>query len=126
MRIRSIAAAAGIGVGVAAVAAIGTAQAATPKVLPDIGAAGVAFNHQETVALAGTPVPNILGMGLLAPITSVHVDEHSSIEVEGGRVHADMPTVFQDAAAQPNGRITIAVVDPTRYNGKVLLVGSYY
>ncbi|MEU6562578.1 hypothetical protein [Nocardia nova] len=113
-----------IGAGTAVTA--GAASAVTPISVPDGGViGGLGFNHGETAALANSPIPSVLGMGLLAPITVAHVDDQSSIQHGGGNIYADMPTVWGEAAANPNGKMAVALVDPARWNGKFILVAQY-
>lgn len=126
MRIRTLIAAAGCGAALTVAAVAGQASAVTPVALPDQGVVGVGFNHSETVALSQTPLPAILGSGILAPITDVHVDDQSSIPRGDGKIFADLPTVVRDAADAPNGKLIIALADPGRYHGKVLLIGTRY
>jgi hypothetical protein len=57
-------------IGLAGVAAAaGSAGAVVSIGVPRDGMIGVGFNHDETVALSHTPLPGLLGTGLLAPIT---------------------------------------------------------
>ncbi|WP_280383644.1 hypothetical protein [Nocardia wallacei] len=127
MRIRAVAMLGAVlaGGGVVAAVSAGAASAIVPVGVPAEGVIGVGFDHGETQALSNSPVPGILGMGLLAPITSVHVDPESGIPKENGQILADMPTVWRTAADAPNGKMVVALVDPTRYDGKVILVAEY-
>ncbi|WP_194838512.1 hypothetical protein [Nocardia sp. XZ_19_369] len=123
MDIRTAIAAAGIGLAAVTISAA-TASAVVPITAPGV-IAGAGFSHPETVALSNSPVPSVLGIGLLAGVTAVHVDPNSSIPQQDGRVNADMATVFADAANSPNGKIVLALVDPAQWNGKFILVAEY-
>lgn len=112
-----------IGSGIGAVTAAGSASAAEPvPALPGV-IAGLRLDHSETVAVANSPIPSLLGIGLFAPIVSVSVPEGSPTpRSEDGAIAASMPTIWADMAAVPNGRITVALVDPVRFGGKVVIV----
>ncbi|WP_107661088.1 hypothetical protein [Nocardia suismassiliense] len=129
MRIRPTLIAAGaaaIGAAITVTTA-GTAAAVVPIGSPQDGIiAGVGLNHPETQAVAGSPLPGLLGIGLLAPLITVHVDENSGLpRAANGQVLADMNTIFNDAAGAPNGRIAIAIVDPARFGGHSILVAEF-
>ncbi|WP_157227780.1 hypothetical protein [Nocardia asiatica] len=123
MRIRTAIALAGLTLAGVAVSTA-PAQAVVPVNAPGV-IVGVGFNHEETVALANSPVPAVLGIGLLAGATVVHVPSDSPLAQPGGRVNADMPTIFRDAANAPNGKIVLALVNPPQWNNKAILVGSF-
>ncbi|WP_157124651.1 hypothetical protein [Nocardia pseudovaccinii] len=125
MRIRTVAAAAALvaGAGVTAAITAGSAAAVVPVNVP--GAIGLGFNHDETIALSNSPIPGILGIGLLAPATVVHVSPDASLPQENGQVLADMPTIWRDAADAPNGRMVVALVDPAQFGGKTILVAEF-
>lgn len=126
MRIRALAAVttAATATAIGGAIAAGNAAAVTPIADPGDGVIGVGFNHAETAALSSSPVPGLLGIGLLAPVTAVHVDPHSSIPRQHGQILADMPTIWRDAAAASAGKMMVALVDPTRYGGKAILVAQ--
>lgn len=127
MRVRSVAAmglvAGGIGFG--AVMSAGSASAVVPVQAPGV-IVGVGLNHAETAAVANTPLPSMLGINLLAPLTVVSVPEGSPTpRTPDGRIDATMATIWQDMAAAPNGRITVALVDPGQWAGKAIVVKQF-
>ncbi|MGY1965561.1 hypothetical protein ACW9HH_15060 [Nocardia gipuzkoensis] len=127
MRIRAVAGlgSALIGAGIGVAMSAGSASAAVPLQSPGV-IAGVGLTHAETVAVANSPVPSVLGIGLLAPLTVVVVPEGSPTpRTEDGRVSATMQSIWQDMATQPNGRISVALVDPAQAGGKLIVVKQF-
>ncbi|WP_067479345.1 hypothetical protein [Nocardia amamiensis] len=115
-----------LGAGVGAAVMAGSAGAVTPVGDPANGiVAGLGFNHGETEALANSPIPGVLGIGLVAPAVVVHVPEESALQREDGKVLADMPTVWRDAAGAPTGKIAVALLDPAKWHGKTILVAEF-
>lgn len=115
-----------LGAGVGAAVSAGSAVAVTPVGDPANGiVAGLGFNHGETEALANSPIPGVLGIGLVAPAVVVHVPAESALQHEDGKVLADMPTVWRDAAGAPTGKIAVALLDPAKWHGKVILVAEF-
>lgn len=111
-----------VGAGIGAVVTAGSASAAVPVQAPGV-IAGVGLTHGETVAVANSPIPGVLGINLLAPLTAVSVPEESPTpRTPQGKVAAPMTAIWQDMAASPNGRITIALVDPAQWGGKAIVV----
>ncbi|APB00897.1 hypothetical protein [Nocardia seriolae] len=111
MRVRTIAAPAVLvtGFAIAGLATTGTASAATPFVIPQIGAAGVELSPGETQALANSPIPALVDRFAPGPAVSVGVQPDSQIPHDGTYVFADMPTIVGEAAAHPNGSVDILV-----------------
>ncbi|MFF0491426.1 hypothetical protein ACWDSJ_06425 [Nocardia sp. NPDC003482] len=125
MRIRTIAATIGTALAGGVVAAAVTAgpAAAFKPVINDTESGivlGVGLDHNETVAVAGSPVPAVLQR--VFPNTQYWVDAKSQLPQDDYYVYADLPAVFTEAARAPQGRIGFALVNPSVYQGHNTIV----
>ncbi|MFE3223003.1 hypothetical protein [Nocardia sp. NPDC059228] len=111
MRVRTfaLAAAACAGLGLAGLAAAGTASAATPFVIPQVGAAGVELNHNETQALAESPIPALIDRYAPHNAVIVGLQPDSTLIQNGQAVFADMPAVVGEAADHPDGSVDVVL-----------------
>ncbi|MGV9662529.1 hypothetical protein ACWDUL_30515 [Nocardia niigatensis] len=110
MRVRTFVftAAACAGLGLAAMAA-GTASAATPFVIPEVGAAGVELNHGETQALADSPIPALVERYVPRNSLIVGLEPDSQLTQKNGAVFADMPAIIGEAASHPDGSVDVVL-----------------
>ncbi|MEC3915390.1 hypothetical protein [Nocardia sp. CDC160] len=115
MRVRTIAATATAtavtGLAFAGFFATGTASAATPYVIPQIGAAGLALSPGETQSLANSPVPALVDRFAPRDFVSVGMEPDSTLPQDDTGVYADMPAIIGEAAAHPNGSVDVVWVD---------------
>ncbi|MFJ9365514.1 hypothetical protein ACIRRA_13995 [Nocardia sp. NPDC101769] len=111
MRVRTfaLAAAACAGLGLAGSAGAGTASAATPFVIPQIGAAGVELDHGETQALADSPVPALIDRYAPRNAVIVGLQPDSTFAQNGNAVFADIPAIVGEAAAHPDGSVDVVL-----------------
>lgn len=111
MRVRTfaLAAAACAGLGLAGSAWAGTASAATPFVIPQIGAAGVELDHGETQALAESPIPALVDRYAPHDAVIVGLQPDSTLLENGHAVFADMPAIVGEAAAHPGGSVDVVL-----------------
>ncbi|MTE13260.1 hypothetical protein [Nocardia aurantiaca] len=111
MRVRTFAiiAAACAGLGLAGSAVTGTASAATPFVIPQIGAAGVELTHDETQALADSPVPVLIERYAPRNAVIIGLKSDSTLAQNGNSVYADMPAIIGEAAGHPDGSVDMAL-----------------
>ncbi|MFB8280971.1 hypothetical protein [Nocardia colli] len=131
MGIRSVVAAFGIALGGAAIAAsagAGEAAAFTPVIAPEDGIyLGVDLDHNETVALACSPLAGLLN-GPLTTDGLFYLDEDSvyqgGVEVDGIRYNENLQFagVAGEAANSRGGTISFAVVDPAVFAGSKYVV----
>ncbi|MFI5777073.1 hypothetical protein [Nocardia sp. NPDC051570] len=119
MRIRTVAATLGtavVGGAIAATVTAGPAAAFKPVINDPSGIiVGIGLDHNETVAVAGGPIPELLQR--VFPSTQYWVDPHSQLPQDDHYVYADLPAVFTEAARAPRGQIGFALVNPGMYQG---------
>ncbi|MBF6420861.1 hypothetical protein IU436_20200 [Nocardia farcinica] len=99
----------------------GTAAAADPLLDLDEGRIGVQLNHNETVALAGGPVPAVVSM--VVPLNRMGAGLHPETRLwrdENGSVHASLRQVIAESARHPDGTVSIYLNAPGTRNGRVL------
>ncbi|MEC3957219.1 hypothetical protein VMT65_29590 [Nocardia sp. CDC153] len=113
MRVRTIAASATAvtGLALAGLFATGTASAATPYVIPQLGAAGLALSPGETQSLASSPVPALVDRFAPRDFVTVGMEPDSTLPQDDTGVYADMPAIIGEAAAHPNGTVDVVWVD---------------
>ncbi|MCP2277612.1 hypothetical protein SAMN04244553_2855 [Nocardia amikacinitolerans] len=102
-----------------AVFGAGTAAAAVP--VADQGRVGVRLSHEETVALAGGPVPAVVTM--FVPLDRIGAGLHKDTEIQrdqNGGVHASLRQVIAETARHPDGTVTMYVNAPGTRNGRIL------
>ncbi|MCM6774886.1 hypothetical protein NDR87_25930 [Nocardia sp. CDC159] len=105
----------------AAIGTAGTAAAATPIAQPDESRIGITLSHDETAALAGGPLPALVGMIVppsrmgagLRPDTQLHRDEN-------GGIHASLRQVIMEAAERPDGTVTVYLNAPGSHGARLL------
>ncbi|QLY30243.1 hypothetical protein [Nocardia huaxiensis] len=111
MRVRTIVAVSAFaGLSAAGVLAAGSASAATPIAIPEVGAVGVALSPGETQALANGPVPALVEKYAPRDALSVSLAPDSALPEEDSRIYADMPEIIREAASHPNGSIAVVAV----------------
>ncbi|MFE3188822.1 hypothetical protein ACFXHA_07405 [Nocardia sp. NPDC059240] len=121
MRIRTAVATVGIALAGAAAAATmsaGSAAAFTPYVDPGTGiVVAVDLNHDETVALANSPIPAMITQINQANNRIAPDPYFSQLPKLDGTVYATLASTVGEAAATPGGRVGLAVVDPAVFRG---------
>ncbi len=119
MRIRTVVATLGtavVGGAIAATLTAGPAAAFKPVINDPSGIiVGVGLDHNETVAVANSPIPAVLKQAF--PHTQYWIDPASQLPQDDYYVYADLPAVFTEAARAPHGQIGFAVVNPAMYQG---------
>ncbi|GAB0103637.1 hypothetical protein JMUB6875_26100 [Nocardia sp. JMUB6875] len=111
MRVRTLAASAALltGFAIAGLAVSGTASAATPFVIPQIGAAGVELSPGETQSLANSPAPALVDRFAPPGAVTVALEPDSKLPQDEDYIYADMPSIVGEAAAHPNGSVDLVV-----------------
>ncbi|AYF74117.1 hypothetical protein D7D52_09845 [Nocardia yunnanensis] len=111
MRVRTFAAtvATFAGLGLAGLAVAGNASAATPFVIPQIGAAGVELSHQETQSLASGPLPGLVDHFAPTGAVTVALQPDSALPQDEDYIYADMPSIVGEAASRPDGSVDLVV-----------------
>ncbi|MBF6211390.1 hypothetical protein IU433_07530 [Nocardia puris] len=102
-------------------AGAGSAAAADPIAEPDQGRVGARLTHEETVALAGGPVPAVVSM--FVPLNRIGAGLHDDTQIyrdQNGGVHASLRQVIAESASHPDGTVTVYVNAPGTRNGRVL------
>ncbi|MFE3544051.1 hypothetical protein ACFXK0_13900 [Nocardia sp. NPDC059177] len=96
----------------------GSATAFAPQVQPD--RLGVVLDHQETVALAGGPIPAVTAMFVPADRigAGLHRDTTLHRDAAGG-IHATLRQVVTEAAGHPDGTVTVYLNAPGTRGGRV-------
>ncbi|RJO76545.1 hypothetical protein D5S18_09620 [Nocardia panacis] len=97
----------------------GIAAAAEPVGQPD--RIGLRLNHAETAGLADGPLPALVAMVVpvnrmgagLEPDTQIYRDD-------SGGVHASLRQIFLEAAAHPDGSVTVFLNAPGSRDGRIL------
>ncbi|MGN2635682.1 hypothetical protein ACWEKT_32725 [Nocardia takedensis] len=98
-----------------------SAHAVVPVADPAQGRVGVRLSHDETVGLAGGPIPAVVTM--VVPLNRIGAGLHSDTQLyrdERGGVHASLRQVVAEAAAHPDGAITLYLNAPGTRDGRVL------
>ena len=129
MRIKTFTTAIGTvlaGATLAAVVGGGTASAITPYTDPTTGALGVGLSHSDTVALANSPIPDLVDRIVPANKTGIGLGPGSSLPQANGRLFAPLSAIVGEAAAHPNGYVNVYLLDPNRYHGEVLGVFQHW
>lgn len=90
-------------------AVAGTASAATPFAIPDVGAIGVEFSPGETRSLAGSPVPALADRFVPHTALSVGIQPDSTLPHDGDRVFAGINEIVREAASRPGGSVDVLV-----------------
>ncbi|WP_054816019.1 hypothetical protein [Nocardia arizonensis] len=99
----------------------GTAAAAQPVLDPQEGRAGIALSHDETARVADGPIPALVTM--VVPLSRIGAGLHSDTQIyrdQQGGVHASLRQVISEAAAHPDGSITVYLNAPGTRDGRVL------
>ncbi|MFE3190486.1 hypothetical protein ACFXHA_15835 [Nocardia sp. NPDC059240] len=111
MRVRTLAATAATATGLALAgsAVAGNASAATPFVIPQIGAVGVELSPGETQGLANGPLPALVDRFAPDGAVSVIIQPDSKLPQDADYIYADMPSIVGEAAAHPGGSVDLVV-----------------
>lgn len=104
----------------------GDAAAAEPVLDVEHARAGVELNNAETAALAGGPVPALVGMAIPASKIGAGLHEQTKIQSDdSGGVHASLRQVMLEAAKQ-DGHVTVLLNAPGTRDGRMLDVYQHW
>ncbi|MEU0540448.1 hypothetical protein [Nocardia sp. NPDC005978] len=114
MRVRASKRTTGIAVLLGAAAVTGfagaaTASAATPFMIPDVGAVGLELSPAETGSLADSPVPALADRYVPRGALSVGIQPDSALPRDGDRVFAGLNDIVREAASRPGGSVDVLV-----------------
>lgn len=121
MRFARICTAVFAGITAAVLAGAGYATAAEPIFEPNQGRIGLQLSHQETVTLAGGPVPALVTK--FVPLNRIGAGLHGDTSIrrdDSGGVHASLRAVILEAAGHPDGTATVYFNAPGAKDGRVL------
>ncbi|WP_083884321.1 hypothetical protein [Nocardia higoensis] len=122
----SVSSAAGfVAVTTAALAALvlcaGPAAAAEPVLDVEQGRAGAHLNHDETVWLAGGPIPALVTMVIPPGVIGAGLQPDTKLwRDENGNIHASLRQVISESARHPDGTVSIFLNAPGTRHGRVL------
>ncbi|MBC7300232.1 MAG: hypothetical protein H5T78_04700 [Nocardia sp.] len=97
----------------------GSATAFAPQIQPD--RIGVQLSHEQTVALGSGPIPAIAVM--LVPAQRIGAGLHADTELyrdADGGIRATLRQVVMEAAAHPDGTVSVFLNAPGTRGGRVV------
>ena len=104
----------------------GDAAAAEPIIDAEHARAGVELDTGETAALAGGPVPALVGMAVPASRIGAGLHDQTKIQSDdSGGVHASLRQVMLEAANQ-DGHVTVMLNAPGTRDGRMLDVYQHW
>ncbi|OZD39327.1 hypothetical protein ACJEDT_02885 [Rhodococcoides fascians] len=123
MKIRTIATAGALTVGVAVIGVLGagTASAATPIVDPEFGVAGVLLTNAETAALAASPIPDALASLVPNNQRIAYLEEGSVLLGPDGTLTGPDKVMVGEAAAR-GGHVNVYLTDPNNPRNEGFIV----
>ncbi|MGY0501818.1 hypothetical protein ACWZHB_25310 [Nocardia sp. FBN12] len=97
----------------------GSATAFAPQIQPD--RIGAQLSHEETVALGAGPIPAITAMFVPAQRigAGLHADTELYRDADGG-IRATLRQVVTEAAAHPDGTVSVFLNAPGTRGGRVV------
>ncbi|WP_067861697.1 hypothetical protein [Nocardia shimofusensis] len=99
----------------------GPATAAEPVLAIDQGRAGVHLNHDETVWLAGGPIPALVTMVIPPSSLGAGLHPDTALWRDGnGNIRASLRQVISESARHPDGTVSIFLNAPGTHNGRVI------
>ncbi|WP_067890798.1 hypothetical protein [Nocardia vaccinii] len=87
----------------------GSAAALTPVTVPRTGGVGVELNHGETRTFANGPIPALIDQALPADAIAVGIGHGSQLPRTGDHIRADLPSIVNEAANKPDGRVALVL-----------------
>lgn len=113
MRTTSIISTAALGAAAAVcLATAGSASAAEPIVVPELGIAGVWLTPGETAALASSPLPDLVDAVVPPSSTRVLIGPESALVNPDGSTYASNAQILGEAAAHPDGAAAVFLTNP--------------
>lgn len=95
----------------------GSATAIAPQAQPD--RIGASLSHEETAALGAGPIPAITAMFVPAHRIGAGLHPDSRLRSDTGGVRATLRQVVTEAAAHPDGTVTVYLNAPGTRGGRL-------